>query len=807
MLRRLLEDEQHWRDKIREALGPLTEAQNALSAAVAARDEAATGVGGFDRRIEAIEAGYRRQARHYVNMIKDTTELVARLEQQVIDAPARDKAALIRRYDAQSDWLKTLKEQMERDREQRGITRQIEALTREKEQAEATLRTATEALRPAERRVAEAQSSVDRYVALLDEATDKQLKFEADARELLAEVAPPLLQSLEVSSPSEGRRYFAEWVDPEEQERQIEEEIRVCREMIREQRDLLATVRRDFRRLEQEFIDSSERWQALNRQYIGRMWTQALSRIVLESADSISEVFVGAGGNPVAMLSNATIEAVSRVGEALYGPKPAFADFPRLPEEWIAQRNDMASENVAAEASAAFGLPVPEHLLSESTRSREVDNSGRLLGTTLAAGYTVLKDCIKTTIRMIVSDKKIRARAAQYGKLVLIDMVRMGVLTLDTNAGRVQRQAIRALHQFSKAQRASLMTKMINRIKSKAFKKEITKSLLFTAGKLVVKEGIQYKLDQRRAETFAAMFQEEMVWYQLRRDFHFAGAQVRFERMRLQVLREILRELISELGTEMPNRIKKIRTDETCAPGAVTFTLRFSRRVRDVRVEIPTVETVPAPSASDDGKTHTVRVELPENPSARRLRVRVEATDILTEKKLDSDPFTQAVYDPPNNRWAGYEAGTDSNHSPRVREGRDGVSMVFLIDGSGSMAEEGRIQQAKASAKRILQNRDSIREGDEVALWHFYGGSPSLVLGFTTNYTAMARAVDNLGADGSTPLARSISAAGSYLLRRGQYTRKVLVVLSDGVETDGGSPTLEIERLRRHAVEIQQGGR
>jgi hypothetical protein len=110
-------------------------------------------------------------------------------------------------------------------------------------------------------------------------------------------------------------------------------------------------------------------------------------------------------------------------------------------------------------------------------------------------------------------------------------------------------------------------------------------------------------------------------------------------------------------------------------------------------------------------------------------------------------------------------------------------SIVLLLDASGSMADEGRMDQAKASARRIL---GQMTGDTEVALIVFYDcGSISVAAPFTTDPAVISAALEPVQPSGGTPLAAGIDFAQAYLESEASGAPR-LVVLTDGEESCSG---------------------
>jgi magnesium chelatase subunit D len=129
-------------------------------------------------------------------------------------------------------------------------------------------------------------------------------------------------------------------------------------------------------------------------------------------------------------------------------------------------------------------------------------------------------------------------------------------------------------------------------------------------------------------------------------------------------------------------------------------------------------------------------------------------------------------------------AATDLKQHERRGPGRSHV--LFLVDASGSMASQRRLEVAKGAALGLLAS--SYQNRDEVALMVFRAEGTDLVLPFTRHIASIEQALAEVATGGRTPLARALLDADRLLQTR---EPALLVLLTDGranLSAEGGDP-------------------
>lgn len=123
------------------------------------------------------------------------------------------------------------------------------------------------------------------------------------------------------------------------------------------------------------------------------------------------------------------------------------------------------------------------------------------------------------------------------------------------------------------------------------------------------------------------------------------------------------------------------------------------------------------------------------------------------------------------------------------RRGPGSSHVLFLVDASGSMATQRRLDAAKGAALGLLTS--SYQRRDEVALMVFRGEGSDLVLPFTRKVASVEEALREVPTGGRTPLAAALRDAGQLLQTR---QPSLLVLLTDGranVAANGADPWQE----------------
>jgi Ca-activated chloride channel homolog len=137
-----------------------------------------------------------------------------------------------------------------------------------------------------------------------------------------------------------------------------------------------------------------------------------------------------------------------------------------------------------------------------------------------------------------------------------------------------------------------------------------------------------------------------------------------------------------------------------------------------------------------------------------------------------------------------------------VGGGAGSIDTVLVIDRSGSMDENDKIEGAKQAAQAFV---GQMRPGDRTAVIAF-SNQPVLVQPFTADTTLLERAIRRIRPDGSTALYDSMIAGVEQL--KGLAGRRALLLLTDGrdmIATDDPTPASRATLDEAIQVAIKDG--
>lgn len=141
----------------------------------------------------------------------------------------------------------------------------------------------------------------------------------------------------------------------------------------------------------------------------------------------------------------------------------------------------------------------------------------------------------------------------------------------------------------------------------------------------------------------------------------------------------------------------------------------------------------------------------------------------------------------------------------KIRVGKHGNLILFVVDASGSMAARKRMQAVKGAVVCLLA--DAYQRRDEVGVIAFRGPGADLMLPPTRSVELAEQRLRDLATGGRTPLPHALELAARTLVAMPDKDRPepLLVVLSDGkanVSLDGGDPWQETLELASRLAEL-----
>ena len=128
------------------------------------------------------------------------------------------------------------------------------------------------------------------------------------------------------------------------------------------------------------------------------------------------------------------------------------------------------------------------------------------------------------------------------------------------------------------------------------------------------------------------------------------------------------------------------------------------------------------------------------------------------------------------------------------------LSLTVLLDVSGSMALEGKLDECKA-ALRTLATR-LLRPRDEIALLLFADGQVEVAAKHATDKSEFLRVLDKTEAFGQTALNDAVAVSPEFATRA-KNEKRALLLITDGIENDSqATPEQALEIARRVDVPI-----
>ncbi len=241
----------------------------------------------------------------------------------------------------------------------------------------------------------------------------------------------------------------------------------------------------------------------------------------------------------------------------------------------------------------------------------------------------------------------------------------------------------------------------------------------------------------------------------------------------------------------LPKRDKKLRIGS--GKRAKTVTARSGKYV-DVRM--------PRENASDIALDATLRAS-----AARGLRI------ADCELRISPSPPIRNPKSEIRNQRLSVQP---QDLREKVRERKKSAVIAFVVDASGSMGAQRRMEVAKGAVMELLA--ESYQKRDKVAFIAFRGQDAHLLLPPTSGIERAAQCLRELPTGGKTPLPAGLNKALEVLLnelKRDENIIPILVLVSDGkgnvpikgdVRKEVEALATKIRERRIHLVVIDSGG-
>ena len=135
----------------------------------------------------------------------------------------------------------------------------------------------------------------------------------------------------------------------------------------------------------------------------------------------------------------------------------------------------------------------------------------------------------------------------------------------------------------------------------------------------------------------------------------------------------------------------------------------------------------------------------------------------------------------------------------KVRERKNGVSILFLVDASGSMGARKRMIAVKGAVFSLLQ--ESYKNRDKVGLISFRNDRAEILLPFTKSVDFAYRKLKEMPTGGTTPLAAAILKAHLEVKKEERVNpgeKCYVIFITDGranASVSGGDPLSDAMRI------------
>ena len=175
-----------------------------------------------------------------------------------------------------------------------------------------------------------------------------------------------------------------------------------------------------------------------------------------------------------------------------------------------------------------------------------------------------------------------------------------------------------------------------------------------------------------------------------------------------------------------------------------------------------------------------------ETRCGRYARARIPGKEKTTDIAFDATFRAAAPHQKNRDRRNVALSVTASDLREKVRERKTGSTIVFVVDGSGSMGANRRMEAVKGAVLSLLL--DAYRKRDRIAMVAFKGKEAEVLLPPTDSVEMGKKKLEVLPTGGKTPLAAGMRKGFDLLTRemkRDGRRKPVMVLLSDGRANTG----------------------
>lgn len=612
----------------------------------------------------------------------------------------------------------------------------------------------------------------------LSEAQLKLADILQKAPELLGHINPPFLTKVKVIGSSAGM-YEAEWIDFS---KLIDEKIAIVKKGIEEQKKMIAAYRRLIDECGNQLLEQQRVTDAKLDAYVNEVknWSWIKSGLVdlVDAGINIARNFKQMG--PYAF----AYEAVYRIAEPMIYNQPSKWDITTLPSQPNAPV-DVTS--IAGNTGINIAKDQVKGLISQALQSYIGTSPFGIPGSGLQYGTEESIRGAGTSFRKLVNEGKFWVVADNA-----LNAKWMARLTDPHFNGNILQDAYATLARNPKA--------FLENFKS-SFNRERLKGALVDFVQSSSMQALKEWLDQKRLNLWSDYLVEDMKRNELHENLKKFGAFRQRQVVILEALNEKLQELIKEKEEQAtkPSRFNQVNANEVIKGTDCLISLSFSAEVNVDSVMLGGKKAKGAVT----GNTWTGTVGISDLREDIIAQLVVEAKGPVTQKVLDN-PVTAAQYAATTQSWTGYEPGSDNNHKVKLKPVRDGTSIVLLLDCSGSMADNKRMERALAAAEKVLSS-GQFGPSDELAIMAFRGcGGPDLLQPFTGDTALLKQRLRSVSPYGSTALATAMLNASAYLESNAHNRHRKIIVLTDGEESCGGNEFEALAQIKKYHQEIRK---